>query len=64
MRWRTTDLFEWHPWFAWRPVYLEGKPNDYVWLERLERKYYGDGLGGHWAYRLPCSPDFPTEVRT
>jgi hypothetical protein len=34
---------QWEPWFAWRPVRLEGKPaapGRLVWLRRIERRWF------------------------
>jgi hypothetical protein len=45
-------LAEWHSWYAWYPVILEGfldKPK-IVWLEHVERREYD---GRYWIYRFP-----------
>jgi hypothetical protein len=45
----------WHQWFAWYPVVVkvEDELDQWVWLERVERKWsigkYGDQ--GRWKYR-------------
>jgi len=54
-----TDVFEWHPWFAWRPVdttwrYANGWRDDsllknMVWLEMVERKFCP---GLYWAFPI------------
>jgi hypothetical protein len=54
MRWKSPpkiDYFEWHPWFAWRPV--ETECNTWVWLERVMRRHVFDGYDCHWEYQLP-----------
>lgn len=37
MRWKhkTFDRSEWHKWFAWYPVVIDGEN---VWLETVERR--------------------------
>lgn len=29
------DLFKWHDWFAWRPVFVD---SELVWLETVKRR--------------------------
>lgn len=41
-------LFEWHRWFAWHPVVIDGSV---VWLERIERQRYSDWNTCFWKYR-------------
>jgi len=54
MRWRNRwDVsFEWHDWFAWRPVVIGGVS---IWLERIERrrvtKHGGYSVWTDWEYR-------------
>jgi hypothetical protein len=47
MRWRAhefRDNEDWHKWFAWRPVVVDGR---WVWLETVERKLtYPHSIGG------------------
>ncbi len=42
MRWTRISKTEWHPWFAWRPVVVDGlniyTRRHWVWLEKVERK--------------------------
>lgn len=44
-------LEEWHPWFAWKPVRLEGR--DCRWLEWVQRrgKYILYRHCFHWEYK-------------
>ena len=55
--------FIWHAWFAWYPVkvplfksneYLDVYKYQWVWLEKIERKYEFtfSGLWGQWAYKI------------
>jgi hypothetical protein len=55
MRWATDtfDPFEWHSWFAWRPVQVD---EQWVWLERIERRMQLDRADWHWELRLPMGP--------
>jgi hypothetical protein len=41
---------EWHDWFAWRPVLIEGQT---VWLETVQRRMLSDW----WKYRI--KPQIP-----
>ena len=61
MRWKLKpspprpNLREWHSWFAWFPVEINGEA---VWWERVERKgtHYAGGMGDEWwefEYRNP-----------
>lgn len=60
MRWRCGDNVEewratwnWHRWFAWHPVCVEGRLR---WLRTVERRRDDDGVdiyGPDWEYRLP-----------
>lgn len=47
-----------HPWFAWRPVKLDGfyydRKDAFVWLEQVDRRVIG---GDAWAYRFPGELD-------
>jgi hypothetical protein len=54
MRWptppsRAVDKQNWHRWFAWYGVHVNG---DTVWLEIVERKgtYHPDSCGGGYSY--------------
>ena len=44
----TKNKFSWHPWFAWKMVYVS--PITLAWLQIVERKKV---WGGTWEYRLP-----------
>lgn len=33
---RCDELAQWHRWFAWKPVYVEG--GDRVWFEAIDRR--------------------------
>jgi hypothetical protein len=48
MRWKPTtkETWEWHPWFAWRPVWGAGS-GQWLWLETVLRK--NDGY--FWLYK-------------
>ena len=46
----------WHHWFAWHPVVVtaDDELENWVWLERVERKWSIGKYGGkgRWKYRL------------
>lgn len=42
-----TDVYKWHPWFAWRPVRCEGQ---WAWLELILRRRRI--LQNEWSYRF------------
>ncbi len=47
------DLTEWRTWFAWYPVRIV---REIVWLETVERKWFGLYSGdpcSKWVHRLP-----------
>jgi hypothetical protein len=44
----TLDMYEWHRWFAWFPVEIEGRRH---WLETVERRWYGCHGGDCTEYR-------------
>lgn len=46
----TKALYGWHPWFAWRPVEIEGT-GILVWREWLERKAENGVMGTGLEYR-------------
>lgn len=52
------DPFEWHDWFAWRPVRVEVATGSFrrVWLERIQRRkvlWIGNsGMLCIWDYKL------------
>jgi hypothetical protein len=50
------DRFEWHRWFAWRPVVIgrNGNYREWVWWEWIERKVE-DEIGFIMRYRLPTA---------
>ena len=60
MRWKAREtfaqkvdrLFEWHFWFAWKPVPIGIKDGWHimVWLEYVERQGIYEGLTGKFAY--------------
>lgn len=42
-------LWQWHTWFAWRPVFVG---DDLVWLEKIARKRTGSTLPAfYWKYK-------------
>jgi hypothetical protein len=48
--------FEWHRWFAWRPVFLQTRTGTQalVWLQYVERRWnesQTNGSGPLWIYR-------------
>ena len=51
-----TNATQWRPWFAWRPVKVDG---EIVWGARVERREIWDrypdemGLASRWVYRKP-----------
>jgi hypothetical protein len=52
MKWRASSdsmVREWHRWFAWYPVRVDGSM---VWFEFVERQstFYNTGLGGVWEH--------------
>ena len=47
MRWRYQPATEWHRWFAWYPVVIEGQ---WVWLETVERRLV-ESLTDYWTYQ-------------
>lgn len=64
MRWtRYEDCRLWDRWFAWFPVWIEGRDSHavplrtYVWLEMVERRWwfptYTSNIQAHWEYRFP-----------
>lgn len=46
MRWLAHNDKEWHRWFAWYPVEVDGR---WVWMEHVERC---------WDDEIGCSMDF------
>jgi hypothetical protein len=43
----------WRPWFAWRPVRIDGR---HVWGRWVERALFDEyHTGPMWRYRLPAS---------
>lgn len=51
MRWnirKEQDYLEWHQWFAWHPVRINGQ---WVWLETVERKFDCGWASDWWDYR-------------
>lgn len=48
----------WHPWFAWRPVWIE--PGVWAWMETVERRVLSMGFRSlgevYREYRFPA-PD-------
>lgn len=41
---------DWHLWFAWRPVVASGH---WVWLEWVERRWFGQPYQKFWSYATP-----------
>lgn len=55
MIWRLLDKWEWHRWFAWRPVLITYNGEcSLVWLQYIERKRSEFVT---WDYRLIGSHD-------
>jgi hypothetical protein len=48
MRWNFSPNYEWHRWFAWRPVFIGW---DLVWLETIERQLNLDYDEAGYCYR-------------
>jgi hypothetical protein len=54
---RSTDLFEWHRWFAWYPVQLIREYNvgeihtRWAWFEWVEKRWRGSWGGIYTEYR-------------
>jgi len=46
LRWRRQR--EWHKWWAWHPVRLNGTT---VWLEGIERKRHDGHIATYWTHR-------------
>lgn len=51
MRWKTRysrkeawakKRYEWHEWFAWRPVTIK---DEWVWFEKIYRRYRSSRIG-------------------
>lgn len=62
-RWATgghiVSEWEWHEWFAWRPVKFNMTDNRWVWLEKIHRCRMGNGGYYWWYYReLPTKNPF------
>lgn len=51
MRFSSYDPYNWHRWFAWRPVKTGGT---IYWFEIIERKWIA-GLDTGWIYRPTMS---------
>lgn len=43
-----------HPWFAWRPVYLQD--GRFAWLESVQRRRDRSLYDGHWIWRYEVRP--------
>jgi hypothetical protein len=57
-----TNIFKWHPWFAWHPVTVRVPGAEVkVWLEIIERRRVPMGpwdMGFNmWEYRLSTIKD-------
>jgi hypothetical protein len=56
MRWTTRPLLwkcEWHLWFAWHPILLDGgshEPGRWLWLEKVWRRKQYSYAGGWYDY--------------
>jgi hypothetical protein len=46
---------DWHPWFAWRPV-QHYNDVDWLWLERVERRWCGHGVGCVYRFAQGGNP--------
>lgn len=57
MRFRLKEndqIFEWHSWFAWKPIFsfdYEQQIETVIWLEYCQRRFLPDGEDGEWEYR-------------
>lgn len=49
MKWtpKVNDTSEWHEWFAWHPVTIDGQT---VWLETILRYEQWSPVGSYWIY--------------
>ncbi len=50
-----TSIYEWHDWYAWRPVVARHELTDtwkLVWLKPVERVWAFSLVEGGWAYRV------------
>ena len=49
----TPDIYDWHFWFAWRPVLV--REWEWRWLEKVNRRYKPptnwERDNGHWEYK-------------
>lgn len=41
------ELFEWQPWFAWHPIFVNGH---IIWLTKVNRKLIPDFGEYYWQY--------------
>jgi hypothetical protein len=48
VRWRAKNRANWHRWFAWYPVSIDGQ---LVWLEIVERRCGETFCGDYKEYR-------------
>ncbi len=58
MRWHTQDPWQWHRWFAWRPVPIA--EHEWLWLALVERRrniHLYNGAKRFWEYRLPITKE-------
>lgn len=49
------NLFEWHQWFAWRPVLVPGPRSGtkgLIWLETIYRRQVITGRKVGWQYEI------------
>ena len=47
------DSYEWHDWYAWRPVTIKKDEVQYrVWLEHIQRKERNDPWATSYDYRF------------
>lgn len=44
------EEWEWHRWFAWKPVRMINKPGR-AWLRVVQRSRFRPGPGTKWIYR-------------
>lgn len=52
---------EWHPWFAWYPVSIDG--NEVRWLERVERRIERWIEPFQWEWADPPYPVYEYRAR-
>lgn len=53
MRWKYKDQREWHPYFAWWPMVIDG---EVIWLEYIETRLEWSNIVDKWDYRRCPAP--------